>query len=137
MALIEDIIFSDPVLQRIFFDGRRFAPRSDRQFSVATVQNLESAITDAKVLFLKTKNLKTAERLQGEMRKNWFKIRRLCDGYFLTLPAGHSDGCEHVQVFAHENASLAFHIDAGKRYAIWRRYEKTTAPDAWRLRSSE
>lgn len=125
MALTEDVIFTDPVLQRIFFDERRFAPRATHE---AAVTNLEYDITDAKVKFLKEKRLEILESLQMRMRQRWFDIRTLCDGYLMKLPGGHDDGCEHVTVFAHDNLDPCFSIDARKRYALWRRYAQTAPP---------
>lgn len=116
MALAEDIIFTDPVLQRISFDERRFAPRFGH---VADINILEHDITDAKVRFLKAKRLEVIEPLQIKMRQCWFEIRTLCDGYFIKMPAGHDDGCEHVQVFAHDNLDTCFRINGRTRVARW------------------
>lgn len=133
MALAEDIIFADPILQRIFFDGRRFAPR-DTPENVAAVSCLEMAITDDKVIFLKATKLATAEALQIKMRARWFLIRRRCDGYFLKMPAGYSDGCEHVEGFRHVSNARYFNVDRKRRSALWWRYERHAPPDAWQLR---
>ena len=53
MALIEDVIFSDPVLQRIFFDKRRFAPRSyysSSQVAIGHGAGLEGATDNTREL---------------------------------------------------------------------------------------
>jgi hypothetical protein len=50
-------------------------------------------------------------------------VRRLCDGYALTMPAGHDDGCEHVQVFAHDNLDTFWGVDSRARYALWMQRE--------------
>lgn len=125
MALTEDVIFTDPVLQRIFFDQRRFAPRATQE---AAVTNLEYDITDAKLQFSKAKRLQELEPMQIGMRRRWFEIRTRCDGYLMKLPAGYDDGCEHVTVFAHDNLDPCFRIDVRKRYALWRRYAQRVPP---------
>ena len=103
MALIEDVIFSDPVLQRIFSDSRRFAARSD--FASSLVAGLDMAMSEHKVKFQKATSPALAEYWQRKMRGCWFEIRRHCDGYFMKLPAGHDDGCEHVTEFEHKNGN--------------------------------
>ena len=45
----------------------------------------------------------TRTRVRGFRGTKWFEIRKLCDGYFITLPTGHDDGSEHVGMFAHAN----------------------------------
>lgn len=124
MALAEDILFIDPVLQRIFFDPRRFAPRSPKVSG--RVCNLWFAISQAKIKFLKTKDLEYAERLQMIMRNRWFDIRRLCDGYFVEMPAGYVDGCEHVRAFEYGNGAREFAIDEKQRAALWYRHGRRT-----------
>lgn len=126
MPLTEDIIFSDPALQRIFFDERRVAPRSDG--SAGKVANHWYAISEYKVAFLKEKRPPVAEYYQGKMRAHWFALRKLCDGYFLQLPAGHDDGCEHVETFAHADGGDAFKIDSTARAAYWYRYARQSPP---------
>lgn len=128
MALVEDVIFSDPVLNRIFFDQRRFAPRSD--YSSSEVAGLEMAISEDKVKFQKATEPALAEYWQRRMRARWFAIRKLCDGYFMKLPAGHDDGCEHVAQFAHDAGSAEFAIDQRARAAYWFKYAQRRAP-AW------
>ncbi len=126
MALVEDVIFSDPVLQRIFFEKRRFAARSDSASSL--IAGLGMAISEHKVEFQKAKEPALAEYWQRKMRAAWFEIRRLCDGYFMTLPAGHNDGCEHVTAFEHENGSLVFHPNYTARAAYWYKYAQKSPP---------
>ena len=127
MSMTEDVIFSDPVLRRIFFDGRRFAPQSESK--TATVNLHLWAITEKKRFFLKTKNIETAERLQLGMRAHWLALREFCDGYFIDIPVG--DGCEHVVEFAHDRLDQCFAIDFRARSACWHRYGRRTAPP-WR-----
>ena len=126
MALVEDIIFSDPVLQRIFFDGRRFAPRSEH--AAGEISNLHQTIAEMQVDFLKADTIAIGEYWQRKMRARWFVIRGLSDGYFMTMPAGHDDGCEHVVQFAHENADKCFQIDFKARAALWRRHARRPPP---------
>lgn len=126
MALIEDVIFSDPVLLRIFFDERRLAARSKQ--SAGAVACLEWSISERKVEFQKEKHPGVAEYWQRLMRSDWFAARKLCDGYFIALPAGHADGCEHVELFAHDAGSAAFEIDARARAAYWYKYAQQAAP---------
>ncbi len=137
MALPEYIIFSDPVMQRVFFDGRAFAPRRIAGEVEAAVTCLEMSIAEDKVIFLKAKQLPAAEKIQIRMRRRWFAIRKLCDGYFLKMPAGYSDGCEHIEAFRYASNARVFNVDARQRYALWRRYEKRPPPDAWQLRPSK
>lgn len=125
MPLATDIILSDPVLQRIFFDVRLFAPRR-RQ--VASVNNLLQNIADQSVWFLKAKRIALAEPEQLKMRRAWFAARDLSDGWFIELPAGHDDGCTHVMAFAHDNLDAAFCIDLRARAALWHRYARRSAP---------
>ncbi len=125
--LAEDIIFSDPVLQRIFFDPRRVAPRT--KYSAGDVNIHWHSIAECQVIFLKTKRMQTAEAMQYEMRAYWFALRKLCGGYFIDMPCGYSDGCEHVEMFAHENSGKCFQVDFKARAAIWRRYARRTPPD--------
>jgi hypothetical protein len=122
MALPEDIILADPVLQRIFFDPRTVAPRS--QHHAATVATLYYRISEITVLFMKAKKLREAERLQGIMRRHWFRIRELCDGYFVRFPPCYSDSAEHVQVFRHDAGAAEFAIDRNRRRALWHRHEQ-------------
>ena len=136
MALAESIIFSDPVMQRIFFDGRRVAPRHTPK-NVGAVTCLQMAIAEDMVIFLKAKKLPAAEAIQIRMRRRWFAIRRRCDGYYLKMPAGYSDACEHIEAFRYARNARQFNVDAKQRYALWRRYEQKTAPWAWQLRPSE
>lgn len=124
MALAEDILFIDPVLQRIFFDPRRFAPRSPK--AAGRVSCLWFAISEAKIKFLKTKDPEYAERLQMVMRNRWFDIRGLCDGYFVEMPGGYVDGCEHVRAFEHDNRAPEFSIDERQRAALWYRHKRRT-----------
>ncbi len=128
-ALAEDIIFSDPALQRIFFDPRRVAPRTE--YSAGHVSNHWHSIAECQVIFLKTKRMQTAEAVQYEMRAHWFALRKLCDGYFIDMPCGYSDGCEHVVQFEHGAGDEWFQIDFNKRAALWRRYARRSAP-SWR-----
>jgi hypothetical protein len=130
MAPAEDFLFIDPVLQRIFFDPRRFAPKSPAV--AGRVSNLWFAISEAKIKFLKTKDPEYAERLQMVMRNRWFDIRRLCDGYFVEMPAGYADGCEHVRAFEHDNRAREFAIDEKQRQALWYRYGRRTTRGVWR-----
>ncbi len=125
-ALAEDIIFSDPVLQRIFFDPRRVAPRTE--YSAGHVSNHWHSIAECQVIFLKTKRMQTAEAMQYEMRAHWFALRKLCDGYFIDMPCGYSDGCEHVELFAHDTGSPEFEIDMRARAACWCKYAQRQPP---------
>ncbi len=137
MALTEDIIFSDPVLQRIFFDERRLAPRM--KSSAAVVINHWYSITEYKILFQKEKRPAVAEYWQRKMRARWFVARKLCDGYFADM-LGHDDGCEHVVVFRHANDAAIFNVDQRARAAYWFKYaqrgppEWHELPDKWRPR---
>ena len=126
MSLTEDIIFSDPVLQRIFFDNRPFAPWSDT--AAGEVAALDMQISVLKVRFLKERSIEHAEVLQKTMRVGWFAIRKRCAGYFLELPAGHDDGCQHVLMFLHETRDPAFHVDFRARKALWLRYARRSPP---------
>lgn len=125
MALTENIILADPVLRRIFFDNRRFAARS--KHSAGIVSQLVASIAEAKIQFQKETRLAVAEYWQRLMRADWFAARKLCDGYFLDLPAGHSDGCEHVRLFAHDAGDAAFEINVRARDAYWWKYEQREA----------
>ncbi len=125
MALIEDVIFSDPVLQRIFFDKRRLAPRM--KSSAALVINHWYAITEYKILFQKAKRPAAAEYYQRKMRARWFAARKLCDGYFMEMP-GLSGVGEQVRVFAFDNAAAAFFIDPRARAAYWFKYAQRAPP---------
>ena len=129
MALTEDIIFADPVLQQIFFDKRRFAPRSD--YSSSQIAGLETAISEDKVQFQRAKTPALAEYWQRKMRARWFVIRNLADGYFIDWPADYSADCECVKQFAHENSDKCFQVDFKARAAIWYRYGRR-APPEWR-----
>ena len=130
MALIEDVIFSDPVLQRIFFDQRRFAPKSD--LKAGKIAGLDMAISEDKVKFQKATEPALAEYWQRTMRSRWFVIRSLADGYFIRLPSMiPDDGCEHVVEFAHENRDKCFQVDFKARAAFWQRYAQRWPPD-WR-----
>ena len=129
MALIEDVIFSDPVLQRIFFERRRFAPRSD--YASSFVAGLERAISEQKIKLQKATEPAIAEYWQRKMRAAWFEIRKLCDGYFLDdVFAMHDDGCEHVGLFAHDSDSTEFAINWQARQSYWFKYAQRRAP-AW------
>lgn len=127
MALIEDIIFSDPVLQRIFFDCRRFAPRSKQ--SAGEVAGLGMAISDAKVKFMKATTPPLAEYWQRKMRMRWFSSRKLCDGYFIDAPFLMTDG--DVEMFARDGRDVAnvFNVNKGARAAYWWKYAQRSPPD--------
>jgi hypothetical protein len=129
MALVEDVIFSDPVLKRIFFDDRWFAARS--AYAQSQVAGLDMAISEDKVEFQKASTPAQAEYWQRKMRGKWFDIRKLCDGYHIKFPiAGFDDGCEHVELFAHDADSDAFAVDMRARAAYWFKYAQRRAP-AW------
>ncbi len=128
MALPEDIIICDPVLQRIFSDPRTVAPRSKHH--AANVTTLQYRITELSIIFMKAKKLPEAERLQAIMRRHWFKIRELCDGYFVRFPPCYSDSAQHVQAFRHDAAAAEFAIDRRRRMALWDRYEQRTPTTA-------
>lgn len=122
------VIFSDPVLLRIFFDLRRFAPRSKR--GAGAVASHDQTISEYKVKFLKTKRVAVAEYWQHKMRQEWLEIRELCDGYFIDLPAGHDDGCEHVEQFAYASDADELKPNWKARAAYWYRFEQRSPP-AW------
>ena len=126
MALTEDIIFSDPVLQRIFFDERRLAARFKQ--SAGHVAGIEAIITQTKIEFQKEKSPGRAEQLQRLMRMEWFAARALCDGYFIKPPPGFSDKRQHVELFAHDAGSACLEIDARARTAYWYKYAQQAAP---------
>jgi len=123
MALAEDLIFNDPALLRVFFDSRLFAPRWRAD---ADINLLEARITDDKLAFLKSKSLPASEILQKRIRRHWFAARDLADGYFIRWPCDYSDGCQHVSPF--QKTKKDFQVDANKRVAIWRRYERQKPP---------
>lgn len=133
MDIATEILFTDPVLQRIFLDGRRFAPRSENY--AGEISKLHQTIGEMQVAFLKADSIAVAEYWQQKMRARWFVIRNLSDGYFMTMPAGHDDGCEHIVGFVHENNNKCFQVDFKKRAALWHRYARRSAPSWVQSRS--
>lgn len=125
MDLCTDLVFTDPVLQRVFFDGRCLAPKSGHD---AIVHMAEYEISRLKVLLQKARDLDFAEDLQAQIRRQYFLARRHCDGYLITMPAGHDDGCEHVMMFEHGgNRDPFFATDYRRRAELRHRFgDRTT-----------
>ena len=119
MDLCTDLMFTDPVLQRVFLDGRQFAPRHGHD---AIVNIADYEITRLKLLLLKATSVEFAERVQYRIRRQYFLMRRHCDGYFVRLPAGHCDGCQHVLMFAHDDTDAFFNVDYQARSAYRHRH---------------
>lgn len=120
MALCTALIFTDPVLQRVFFDGRCLAPKGGHD---AIVHIAEYEISRLKVLLQKAKSVEFAEQLQAKIRRQYFLARRHSDGYFMSMPAGYDDRCEHVVRFEHANEDRFFDIDSRARAAYRHRFE--------------
>ncbi len=120
MSLTEDVIFSDPVLQRVFFDPRRLAPMFGRD---AIVNIALHKISLLEVEFLKAKTADLAEQLAWRIRRYYFLARRHCDGRHLGyLERLVADGCQHVELFAHNEREPVFNIDYRARAAYRHRY---------------
>lgn len=123
MGLCEEILAADPALARALLDKRRFAPKSGRE-GIVNIELFD--ISQLTVEFQKARSLEHAEALQRRIRGKWFLVRSHCDGYFSKLPAGHDDGCEHVQAFA--RAPADFGVDRRARAALWYRHAQRPPP---------
>ena len=152
VSLHEDLIFSDPVLQRVFFDARRFAPTPGKE---ADVYQLLSRIAEREVAFHKARTIEGLERLTlGEMirvkyrptvgdeadddkpcpkfryirragmREMYFQVRALCDGYYFDQLTLAGDGCQHVLMFAHEKFDPVFRPQYSARFHLWQKYAR-------------
>lgn len=132
MALCEDIIFADPVLQRVFLSDLQMCAkpgtfvhynrrhRATRVTFEAELNCLDAAISELKVDFFKTKNFYEADRLRLRIRNLWFQARDCSEGYFLRLPSPGS----HVALFSHDCKASVFSADLSKLAGIRIRYTK-------------
>lgn len=131
MAFHEDIILADPVLERVFFDTRRFAPMPGHD---AIVNTALYAIAALMAPFLNARTVEGAEKFvdgyshRGRychgIRHYYFLARRHSEGYYLdTLADQVGDDCEHVGLFAHERDDAIFNIDYQARAAYRYRYK--------------
>lgn len=120
MDLCTEMIFTDPVVQRVFFDARRLAPRWGHD---AIVNIAEYEISRLKVLLQKAIDVDFAESMQQQIRRQYFLARRHADGYVVDWAAGYDDGCEHVVMFAHGNDDHFFNIDHRARSRIRHRHK--------------
>ncbi len=97
MTLCTELLLVDPVLQRVFFDARRFAPKKDHD---AIVNIAEWSISEMKVLLMKSGDFRKADSLRRRIRRQYAIARSHSAGYFVALPGGYDDKCEHVVEFA-------------------------------------
>jgi len=97
MTLCTELLLVDPVLQRVFFDARRFAPKKGHD---AIVNIAEWSISEMKVLLQKSRDFQKADSLRRRIRRQYRIARSHSDGYFIDLPGGYDDKCEHVVMFA-------------------------------------
>jgi hypothetical protein len=127
MGVTEELLELDPVLQRVFFDDRHFAPLPDHA-AIVDIKLYE--LSELKQRWYRVRDLEVAEALQVRMRECWFSLRRHCEGYHIALPCGHDDKCQHVVEFKHRgrDAVAAFDIDHRARAALWYRYKQRPPP---------
>ena len=109
----------DPVLQRVFFDGRRLAPKFGHD---AIVNIAEYEISRLKVLLQKATSIYVAESLQTQIRRQYFLTRSHADGYVADMRAGYDDGCQHVVMFEYRNDDDFFDLDFRKRAELRHRH---------------
>ena len=120
MSLHEAVIFSDPVLQRVFFDERLFAPEPGHE---VTVNDALYKITGLKVQFYKATSVEECERIARQMRHHYFRARRYSMGYrYEWLENLLNEPGRHTLLFEHDEHSKVFSVDYRARAAYRHRF---------------
>lgn len=124
ITLAQRVIMTDPVLQRLAFNMRAIEPLPGHD---AIVNCLLWDISQMMRNLEKSETLRQAEYWQKRLRARWFAVMRHSEGFRMRLPAGHDDGCVHVELFR-DDTDRAAQPNMRHRAALWFRYEQRPPP---------